>query len=543
MGNPTQNYVTYEDLVGYHPNLKQMEFHSSTALFRLAWGGNGGGKSAALLHEAIHEYALKFPGAACLLIRRNYQELKDGLIKDLLDTVPEKTRQNPSGLYTYNRSDHVATFTNGSTIRFGHCLNNSEKDLAHYLSQAYVFIGFDELGQFSYEAWAFAGTRNRVNAGCKQSAEGEMPIPRMAGATNPTGLGWTWIRDMWGCHLPGATVYAKRPVAQLKFKEPFDATNPDHLARYNPADYFAVYSNVMHNPEFIKRDPGYYKRLLAMPEDLRQKHLYGNPDSKVGSYFQCFDYSRHVKKWDEIKWEPWQHRWMGSDWGLCHAWPTGWFTRAKIETLDSTPSARKYKDVVVLYREVVENELSYEAMAKLVASKTPENEKETLKFLFFSPERFSRDGIDAQHTPSNEWGDHLLQFGLPRPSRASNERVAGAAFIYSMLEAGDLIILDTCPKSIHALQNVQRDPKDLEDVLPMQGPEEYDVYDMIRYGLVSMLMTKGKPLEVKLEEELMAIDDPLARFFYEYKQRAEMKKENAPVTQIVVPSWRKRAKQ
>jgi hypothetical protein len=456
--------------------------------------------------------------------------------------VPEKTKQNPSGLYTFNRQNLIATFDNGSILRFGHCVNNSEKDLAHYLSTAWVFIGFDELGQFSFEAWAFAATRNRINTKCQPNARGEMPIPRMGGATNPTGLGWTWIRDMWGCHMPGAE-YAKRPPQALKFKETFDPTNPVHLERYNPADYFDVRSTLLDNPEFIKRDPGYLKKLMAEPEDLRQKHLYGNPDSKVGSYFQCFDYSRHVKKWDEIKWEPWQHRWMGSDWGLCHAWPTGWFTRAKIETLDSTPAARKYKDVVVLYREVVENELSYEAMAKLVASKTPDNEKETLKFLFFSPERFSRDGIDAQHTPSNEWGDHLLQFGLPRPSRASNERVAGAAFIYSMLEAGDLIILDTCPKSIHALQNVQRDPKDLEDVLPMQGPEEYDVYDMIRYGLVSMLMTKGKPLEVKLKEELMAIDDPLARFFYEYKQRAEMKKENAPVTQIVVPSWRKRAKQ
>jgi hypothetical protein len=501
---------------------------------------NGGGKSASLLHEAIHEYALKFTGAACLLIRRNYPELKDGLIKDLLDTVPEWSKRNSQGLYTYNRSEHIATFTNGSTIRFASCQNNSERDLAHFLSQAYVFIGFDELGQFSYDAWAFAGTRNRINSGCKPDISGKMPIPGMAGATNPTGLGWTWIRDMWGCTLPGKPEYAKRPVPQLKFKEPFDVNNPSHIERYNPADYFAVYSNVMDNPEFIKRDPGYYKRLLAMPEDLRQKHLFGNPDSKVGNYFQCFQYDRHVRSWDEIKWESWQPRWLGSDWGYSHAWPTLWFTHAKIQTLESTPENPVWKNVVVCYREVVENETSYRDMAKLVAGKTPEAERERMQFLFFSPERFSRDGIDAQHTPSIEWGDHLLQYNLPRPSRASNERVAGATFIYSELEAGNLIILDSCPKTIRALESVQRDPDDLEDVLSMQGPEEYDVYDALRYGFVSMMNPKMKPKEVKLKEELAAIEDPTTRFFYEIKQRKALAKAETPKKQVVIPSWKAR---
>ena len=527
--------VSYEDFVDYHPNEKQVDFHASTAIFKLAWGGNGGGKSAALLHEAIHEYCLVFPGAACLLIRRNYPELKDGLIKDLLDTIPERTRMNPNGLYTYNRVEHIATFTNGSTIRFGSCQNNSEKDLAHYLSQAYVFIGFDELGQFSYEAWAFAGTRNRINPGCKADQNGKMPVPRMAGATNPTGIGWTWIRDLWGCQIPGRTAYGKRPPPQLKFKEPFDPDNPQHVERYNPDDYYAVYSNLFDNIAFQKRDPGYYKRLLAQPEALRQKHLYGDPDSKVGSYFQCFSYDRHVKTREEIKWETWQLSWMGSDWGHSHAWATVWFTHGKIRGIDGN-----WKDVVVCYRERVETETSYRDMAKLVSDDTKlKGEKDSLKFLFFSPERFSRDGIDAQHTPSVEWGDHLIQYNMPRPSRASNERAAGAMFIYAELEAGNVVVLDSCPKVINALQNVQRDDKDLEDVAPMQGPEEYDVYDAFRYGFVSMLMETGKPSEIKLQERLAQIPDPVARFFYEFRQRKLLEKEGLPIKRTVVDSWRR----
>jgi hypothetical protein len=474
-----------------------------------------------------------------LLIRRNFAELKDGLIKDLLDALPERTKANPNGLYTYNRTDHIATFQNGSTIRFGHCINNSEKDLSHYLSTQYVFIGFDELGQFSYEAWAFASTRNRLNTACQPDARGRLPTPRMAGATNPTGPGWSWIRDLWGCHLPNQPVYEKRPVAALKLKEAFDINNPAHLERYNPAHYFQVYSNVFDNVAFQKRDPEYFRRLMALPPDLQAKHLYGDPDSKIGNYYSNFSMDRHVRNFDEVKWEPWQDRWMGSDWGLAHTWANYWMTRAKVRTLTAEGEPDKWRDIVAVYREFSEPEVPYGEMAKLVGNRTPPSEKDKLRYLFFSPERFSRSGIDDQHSMAIEWGDHLVQHGMPRPDRASNNREAGANFIFNMLETGDLVILDSCPKLIHAMLHLQRNPVRLEDVLK-QDTQDDDCYDAFRYGLVSMLMEREKPEEVKEREYLASLEDPMTRFFMEYKLAAEKKKKANSGKPKFVPSWKSR---
>src|SRR6266702_615972 len=53
----------------YTPQEMQAEFHGSTAQYPLMEGGRGGGKTLALLIEAIGE-CLRVPGCNCLLLRR-----------------------------------------------------------------------------------------------------------------------------------------------------------------------------------------------------------------------------------------------------------------------------------------------------------------------------------------------------------------------------------------------------------------------------------------------------------------------------------------
>ena len=88
----------------YTPQPVQRKFHESEARYPLLEGGRGGGKSTALLWEAISQ-CLLVPGANCLLLRRTLTAMEKGGIEDLFK------KQVPRSLYrSYNATKHVITF-------------------------------------------------------------------------------------------------------------------------------------------------------------------------------------------------------------------------------------------------------------------------------------------------------------------------------------------------------------------------------------------------------------------------------------------------
>jgi len=60
------------------PYPHQLALHQSTCQNLAAIGGNGSGKSAFLLWQAILNYALRYEGCDSLLLRRNSRELDSG---------------------------------------------------------------------------------------------------------------------------------------------------------------------------------------------------------------------------------------------------------------------------------------------------------------------------------------------------------------------------------------------------------------------------------------------------------------------------------
>ena len=66
----------------YTPQPVQRKFHASEARYPLLEGGRGGGKSTALLWEAITQ-CLLVPGANCLLLRRTLTAMEKGGIESL----------------------------------------------------------------------------------------------------------------------------------------------------------------------------------------------------------------------------------------------------------------------------------------------------------------------------------------------------------------------------------------------------------------------------------------------------------------------------
>lgn len=532
----------------YKPYPKQDLLHTSAAGNLLAIGGNGSGKSAFLLGEAIYVMD-QFPGANVLLLRKDYKQLEKGLILDLKNSVPKQ-------FYKYNESKHTARWHNGSMLFFGHLKNGTERDLAQYLSAAFVFIGIDELGQFSYNAWDFLRSRNRINPGCMPDIYGHMPVPRMAGATNPLGPGYGWIKRVW---------VDKKPMIQLgetvkgKDGRYWQAIHGKMEMVYDPHDHVFVHSTVLDNPEMLRRDPDYINKLMRLAPALRQKALDGDLNTVAGAYFGNLDYDRHIlslpRDRDRIKWQNWQPVWLGIDWGLAHHATVFWFTRAQVQSLTKAKDGG-WRNKIVVYRELVVNETSSPDLCRMIASLTSNRredlgeghpsgqilemtEYERLKFIFLSPERFSRvDDPSTLHTVGYEMGDLLKSMGLPRPVPANNRRVDGAVFLYNMLDTDSIVFLDSCPQAIAAMQTVVRDEKNLEDVLKSDSVED-DCYDGVRYGALSMLSEKGKPDDVKLQEALAKIPDHTARMIYAYEQSQKKTTKHAPFKKPIIPAWMK----
>lgn len=72
--------------------------------------------------------ALNYPGIKILFIRREYDNLENSVITPLLGILPSTT-------YTYNKSDHLLSFLNGSTIKFGNMPGYSAAVMGKYQGQ------------------------------------------------------------------------------------------------------------------------------------------------------------------------------------------------------------------------------------------------------------------------------------------------------------------------------------------------------------------------------------------------------------------------
>jgi hypothetical protein len=488
-----------DDSCVFQATPKQRELFMSRARFRAAIGGRGSGKSQFLLWEAVR-YLVRYPGCHVLLIRKDFKELSKGLIQDLLTDVP-------SDLYKYNGSDHIATWNNGpdvpsSKLFFGHCENLRIEDLNQYLSASFSFIGMDEGGEFPFVIWDFllGSNRNKV----------EGPRPTMALATNPYGIGYGWIKKLF---------IDKQPVAQL-----------EESKSYDPENYFYNHSTLLHNPYLMRKDPDYINRLNLLSPELRKKMLDGDLNSVTGQYYGNFSMARHVINLrddpDRIKWESWQKPWCGSDYGLAHWWVTYWMRLAMVRRWNG-----EWKRACVVYKELIDHEKSIEQYTKLLAQK---NAGDEVRYIFFSPERFNR--IDPQNTPAAQFETELLKYNMPRVSRASNARVAGATFIYSLLNSDELVFTDNCTGIINALPTLIRSELDLEDVQKAETLED-DCYDTLRYGVVSLLHPTEKPEEIRHQEKLATLPDLQSKMQYNFERMNRQDESNKAIKPKIVPRW------
>jgi hypothetical protein len=436
------------------------EIRNSRARNKLMIGGAGSGKSANLMAHCIIDYALRYPGINILVMRRTFSQLQSGAISDFKEIL-----KPAESIYKYNESKHTAVFQNGSKIQFGHLANDNEKDLHLYKSSAFPVIFIDECSDFTFKAWQYLGTRNRMNIECQPDVNGNLPTPVMLGATNPDGINFASYR----------TVFRDRERLEPEDGAKKDKDNVwwvkvagEWALLQNPDDYFFNTSTVYDNPFLMKRNPGYIQDLMSKPKDIREKYLYCNLDVVSGKFFDCWAPDRHVVNLREtdpelgprIIWQPHQPKWYSIDYGRVHHTAIYFFTKARVRNLlDNT-----YREKNVCYKELlVTGKSSFEivVLMKRMAMNT-EGEQDRFSTGYLSHEKFGK-GMDVR-SPADIMNDQLRTVGIAPAQRSTTDRGGRASLVYNLLKDGDLVVLDTCPEIIKAIPILVRSETNSEDV-------------------------------------------------------------------------------
>lgn len=286
------------------PQPKQAVFMARAEQEALYGGAAGGGKSDALVMEALRQ--VNIPHYRALILRKTYPQLRD-----LID----KTRRYYPAVCPgakYNGSSHSWAFPSGAQIIFGSLQHSSDK--YNYQGQAYDLICFDELTQFTYDEYIYLTSRNRPNG----------PGTRcyIRSTANPGGVGHGWVKDRFvTAGTPGRTIWTTSVVQ-----------SPDGSRIVDRRSRIFVPSTVFDNQALLNNDPEYLSNLASLPDAERKALLYGDWDSFSGQVF--VEWRNASEHYDDRRWThvvnpfPIPAEWTiyrGFDWGYSRPFAVCWF--------------------------------------------------------------------------------------------------------------------------------------------------------------------------------------------------------------------------
>ena len=249
----------------WRPQEKQLRFLERTEYEVLYGGAAGGGKSDALLVEALRQ--VHIPHYRAILFRKTYPQLSE-----LIDRSQALYGPAFPGA-RYNESKHCWIFPSGAKIFFGAMQHT--QDRVNYQGKRYDFIGFDELTHFTWEEYSYMFSRNRPSPhpGAK-----EKTLCYIRATTNPGGIGHGWVKQRF---IDGAE-------PGVRIEEPVEVHLPDGTTKTMVRDRVFIPATVFDNKALLEENPEYLASLALLPEKERNALLYGNWDAFEGQYFTEF---------------------------------------------------------------------------------------------------------------------------------------------------------------------------------------------------------------------------------------------------------------
>ncbi|HRR40495.1 MAG TPA: terminase family protein [Syntrophales bacterium] len=275
----------------WSPQPRQAIFMSRPEYEALYGGAAGGGKSDALLMEALRQ--VHIPHYRGLILRKTFPQLTE-----LIDRSREVYgRAFPSA--RYNDSKHCWTFPSGAKIYFGSM--QYTKDRINYQGKRFDYIAFDELTHFTWDEYSYMFSRNRPGG----------PGTRcyIRAATNPGGIGHGWVKQRFIDPAP-PMMTIRRPGEKPRIFVP---------------------ARVYDNHILLNNDPTYLDSEQMLPEAERKALLEGSWDSFSGQVFTEFtDDPEHYydRRWTHVI-DPFDvpahwRIYRGFDWGYAKPFAVTW---------------------------------------------------------------------------------------------------------------------------------------------------------------------------------------------------------------------------
>lgn len=380
----------------------QWKFFTSTVKYTCYGGARGGGKSWAVQRKAALG-AYNYPGIRILILRREYGDMENSIIAPMLKCLAP-------GTYQYNKSEHMLTFSNGSTIKFGNMPGYGAAVQGKYQGQEYDWLFIDEATQFLETEFR----------GLAAIVRGANKIPKRIYLTcNPGGPGHFWV---------------KRLFIDRDFRKGED-----------PKDYLFIPATVDDNKDLMEADPDYVKALDMMPEDVRAAHRHGDWNALGGVYFGEFIEGIHTCKPFPIPghWPRYRAMDYGLDMFFC-IWV-----------------AVDEKGRCYVYRQYEQSDMVVSDAARVQLEKTLPHEN--IYFTIAPPDMWSRNR-DTGKTQAALFAENGV--GLVK---ADNNRKQGWMALKELLKIQEdgkpnMIIFDICGSLIDCLKCLQHDKTDPNDV-------------------------------------------------------------------------------
>lgn len=244
-------------MVLWTPQRRQADFLARFEDEALYGGAAGGGKSEALVAEALRQ--VHIPHYRALILRKTYPELSE-----LIDKSQRYYRSAFPGAQ-WSEARHMWRFPSGAKIYFGAMQHTNDR--FKYQGRAYDYIAFDELTHFTQDEYLYLLSRNR--------ASGPGTRVYLRASANPGGIGHGWVK---------ARFLTPAPPMQTIWED-VQVRTPDGAVHTARRSRIFVPSTVFDNQILLQNDPAYAARLAALPDADRRALLYGDWDAFAGQVF------------------------------------------------------------------------------------------------------------------------------------------------------------------------------------------------------------------------------------------------------------------
>lgn len=411
---------------------KQAIFHYAEADEILYGGAAGGGKSFAIIWDAVG-FCMKHEKVRTTIFRRTYPELEKSIINDFLASVD-------SSWYKYNKQEHKATFKDtGSTLEFNHA--QYEHDVYKFQSAQYQRMYFDELTHFTEFQYKYLMSRVRTPKHPDIKAQ-------IKSASNPGGIGHLWVRQR----------FYEDAIPNKPTERKDENSGEPYTTQFIPAK---VYDNEV----LMENDPRYVKNLMKLPEDERKALLEGDWDVFKGQYFKEWNKEIHTVEPFSIP-DGWR-KFIALDWGYTNPFAVLWL-------------AIDYDGRVYVYRELYDTQYTVEQLSREILDLS---HGEEINYAIADPSMWSI----TQYEQGESIAMKMQSFGVPL-MKGDNNRIGGAQNVHQYLSINEadnkpyLQIFNTCHNLIKTLPALVHDNKKVEDV-DTEGEDH--AYDALRYGLMA----------------------------------------------------------